>query len=125
VAAVLENNNPPIPFDRVSTSVPLLVKVNMYIRQLGCFSRASADQKYAVEELQVKDNCVCHWTLVQVLGFNTRKEADVFIQNRNVFVMGAVHFQESDTGQLQYVVQSNTTVRRSCCRAFVISRLCC
>eukprot|EP00775_Hariotina_reticulata_P004500 gene4500-4753_t len=61
VAAVLENNDPPIPFDRV-------------------------------------------------LGFNTRNEADEFIQNRNVFVMGAVHFHESDTGRLQYIVQSNTTV---------------
>lgn len=56
-----------------------------------------------------------HGHLVQVLGFNTRNEADEFIQDRNVFVMGAVHFHESDTGRLQYIVQSNTTVSCGCC----------
>lgn len=47
---------------------------------------------------------------MQVLGFSSRKEADDFIQRREKYVLGAVHFVTSPTKQLQYIIQSNTSV---------------
>lgn len=49
------------------------------------------------------------------MGFNSRTEADDFIQSRQKHVLGAVHFVDSPTKQLQYLVQSNTSVSEVCC----------
>eukprot|EP00878_Enallax_costatus_P029372 GHUV01031840.1.p1 GENE.GHUV01031840.1~~GHUV01031840.1.p1 ORF type:complete len:329 (+),score=71.38 GHUV01031840.1:170-1156(+) len=46
----------------------------------------------------------------RVKGFSSRAEADRFIQQRETYVLGGVHFSQSGTGQLQYIVQSNSTV---------------
>lgn len=51
---------------------------------------------------------ICHW--LQVMGFSSRKEADDFMQSRHKYVLGAVHFVESPSKQLQYIIQSNTSV---------------
>lgn len=48
--------------------------------------------------------------LLQVMGFGSRFEADTFIQGRSKYVMGAVHFHQGPSGQLQYVLQTNTSV---------------
>lgn len=48
------------------------------------------------------------------MGFSSRKEADDFIQARKQYVLGAVHFVSSPTNQLQYIIQSNTSVRVGC-----------
>lgn len=48
------------------------------------------------------------------MGFSSRKEADDFIQSREKYVLGAVHFVDSPTKQLQYIIQSNTSVGDSC-----------
>lgn len=48
------------------------------------------------------------------MGFSSRKEADDFIQARQQYVLGAVHFVTSSTKQLQYIIQSNTSVRVGC-----------
>lgn len=49
--------------------------------------------------------------LLQVMGFSSRREADDFIHSRRQFVLGAVHFSETPGKQLQYILQSNTSVR--------------
>jgi hypothetical protein len=54
---------------------------------------------------------VCH--ALQVLGLANRKEADDFIQARQKYVLGAVHFVESPSKQLQYIIQSNTSVSQA------------
>jgi hypothetical protein len=48
--------------------------------------------------------------LLQVMGFSSRFEADTFIQGRSKYVMGAVHFYQGPSGQLQYLLQTNTSV---------------
>lgn len=48
--------------------------------------------------------------VVQVMAFDNRKEADDFMQSRQKHVLGAVHFMNSPTKQLQYIIQSNTSV---------------
>ncbi|WIA36227.1 hypothetical protein OEZ86_007561 [Tetradesmus obliquus] len=45
----------------------------------------------------------------RVMGFGSRFEADTFIQGRSKYVMGAVHFHQGPSGQLQYVLQTNTS----------------
>lgn len=45
------------------------------------------------------------------MGFASRAEADDYIQSRERYVLGAVHFIEGPGSQLRYVLQSNTTVR--------------
>lgn len=47
---------------------------------------------------------------LQVMGFSSRKEADDFLQSRQKYVLGAVHFLDSPSKQLQYIIQSNTSV---------------
>ena len=47
---------------------------------------------------------------LQVMGFSTRREADDFMQSRQKYVLGAVHFVDAPTKQLQYIIQSNTSV---------------
>jgi hypothetical protein len=44
------------------------------------------------------------------MAFDNRKEADDFMQSRQKHVLGAVHFINSPTKQLQYIIQSNTSV---------------
>lgn len=53
--------------------------------------------------------CSCNHAS-QVMGFSSRKEADDFIQSRQKYVLGAVHFVDSPNKQLQYIIQSNTSV---------------
>jgi hypothetical protein len=51
-----------------------------------------------------------HVPCLQVMAFSNRKEADDFIQSRQKYVLGAVHFVDSPSKQLQYIIQSNTSV---------------
>lgn len=46
------------------------------------------------------------------MGFSSRKEADDFMQARRKYVLGAVHFLDGPGKQLQYILQSNTSVRQ-------------
>ncbi|KAF8059445.1 ABCA9 [Scenedesmus sp. PABB004] len=45
----------------------------------------------------------------RVMGFASRADADAFIQSRERYVLGAVHFSEGPNSQLQYVLQTNTS----------------
>jgi hypothetical protein len=54
---------------------------------------------------------VCFCCAAQVLGFSSRSEADEFMQRRQQYVLGAVHFVEAPGKQLSYMLQSNTSVR--------------
>lgn len=51
-----------------------------------------------------------HVPCLQVMAFSNRKEADDFLQSRQKYVLGAVHFVDSPSKQLQYIIQSNTSV---------------
>lgn len=51
------------------------------------------------------------------MAFDNRKEADDFMQSRQKHVLGAVHFINSPTKQLQYIIQSNTSVSSQACTA--------
>jgi hypothetical protein len=65
--------------------------------------------------------------LPQVKGFSSRRDADEFMQRRQQYVLGAVHFSETPGKQLQYILQSNTSVRvraKRCCAVGCAAAVC-
>lgn len=112
MAAVREHNVPPIPPERVSRNGYAIAMCNQ--------QRLHPNNNQSVQQLvQPGDLCgpVCRGpharpccAVAQVMAFDNRKEADDFMQSRQKHVLGAVHFINSPTKQLQYIIQSNTSV---------------
>lgn len=48
----------------------------------------------------------------KVLGFPTRRQADDYLMAHPDGVLGAVHFSRSGSSSMNYIVQSNSTVRK-------------
>lgn len=53
----------------------------------------------------------------KVLGFESRADAEAYLQAHSGSTLGAVHFSEAANGDLQFLLQSSSIVSRCCRRA--------